>query len=1584
MGASFWEKLLDAHINVSNIGRVLLAGMQHQQQEVAWRSAAALSHIVAMPGCPVVSLIDSVTMTQMLRLIRECNVLSTQKEVDMADGASESPQDFDRGAQQELSAVILSNLSKLLHVHGFSGQAEIVAALIDVLGEVARSPYASGHAASAAYSALLELLLPAHGNVRETAASVLRQLMPGLLGLAVPGADGGNIPAQRSAAAIRSGIIGFAKAAISASDECRDAVAALARYVVLKAPDKADYRSCAVDCAIQLMADLPITDRNNFVIFTARLSRTAKVVHRMLAVELAPALIRSFADPFNPANAIMPLPQSEGPSGTPARNQFPGTPASSAATPASSLGISTATAGEQTESRGLLDTAATAAPSLAEDASPAPCGTICVALLLQRCSDKSAAVRAKALANLAAVVHDMLSSRQGSDPTTMLHCRQALVLASSVRMQHPLSNTPAIITPPAVTPAAADEPGATPLADTPQPPNSVSASGAPFVQKKRAGLHRALLESAFHAAANQGAQLDLDVKALTGLARKRCSDEKAGVRKAAAQLLEGLLLLRASGAGGAPIVLPSPPDVAVVQAAAADSLASPHPTTLFLHGLTSFSFCVLLLFSISQTVPHMPVSVRKAALGVSSGLLRALPQEASLAQLWVAAALPLVRDVEASLQEQLLDSFHEFIIAPAVAMGKNAEAAARLAPLLAALAENSGAVGVCLSRACAQLRVKKRLRADKVAAAMQTIISQQGMATEAVSGAWLLLAEVSAQDPSAPSWEFLQDAWERVKAGGAQGGRDKDGALLLRVIAHAAGRFPPAQAAALAGDLLKAVRAFTLSPGLAAAHVLALDQLSAAGSPGSRADGWARGVLAACEQHLGRFVDACGNGKVAASDDTASADWQTMTAIFTAGEVVLLRQAKPSGRLVVLVQALTAPKLATLESTPSSVPAPIQAHAWVALGKVCLTDEATAKKCLPRFIQELGRATNPAVRNNIMVALTDLTVQYTALVDAQVPRLAACLADPHELVRRQTLALLASLLSRDYVKWRGHLFHRFLRALVDDSARVRSLAEYLLADTLSTKAPLLAYNHFVEAVFVLNECRAGLQASGPLEEPLSQAPGSEEAAGAFSLAGPASRGKRDTIYRALLRRMAPEHKFATAARLCSEVLSGFAEGTLPLDSAAEVLRDALNILASKDIKVVGARGAAAAEEEEASGGPGAAVRAEGAAKGRLVGAMMKKYLGEGMVPVLLELKRCLEAARHPLLGDLLAAFRALLRDHKNEIQDILGDDKQLAQEILYDLKHDPPAAAAATKPAGAAAESPRQRVAEAAQRPVRQQRGASRLAQQSFGTPAPQGTVRLPNQKIQGLPAGVHASTPVAAEVLRSSATPAAAAGASAGRPARPPGGMLPHTTPGPGRTPASAQRPGHPQTGPDRQPMQTMVSTPASAGLALGRTPASRGRYSPADFKTPGSQRQPNGSMQSPGVSAGGGTPSMSVPRVRTSSKARPSRLRPGNPATPTVQQDEGPAANDDEDEGENWDVNRPADINLPSPERVDKVSKEWNIAEDTWKGGKGAKKTAPSATKLAAAAQLTQVQQLMEGEVTAAPKAGERPQRKRKITTN
>ena len=61
----------------------------------------------------------------------------------------------------------------------------------------------------------------------------------------------------------------------------------------------------------------------------------------------------------------------------------------------------------------------------------------------------------------------------------------------------------------------------------------------------------------------------------------------------------------------------------------------------------------------------MQVSVRKAALGVMAALLKAFPDQAALAQLWVTSALPMVRDVEASVQEQLLDHLHTFLMVPA-------------------------------------------------------------------------------------------------------------------------------------------------------------------------------------------------------------------------------------------------------------------------------------------------------------------------------------------------------------------------------------------------------------------------------------------------------------------------------------------------------------------------------------------------------------------------------------------------------------------------------------------------------------------------------------------------------------------------------------------------------------------------------------------------------------------------------------------------------------------------------------------------------------------------------------------------------
>ena len=56
--------------------------------------------------------------------------------------------------------------------------------------------------------------------------------------------------------------------------------------------------------------------------------------------------------------------------------------------------------------------------------------------------------------------------------------------------------------------------------------------------------------------------------------------------------------------------------------------------------------------------------------------------------------------------------------------------------------------------------------------------------------------------------------------------------------------------------------------------------------------------------------------------------------------------------------------------------------------------------------------------------------------------------------------------------------------------------------------------------------------------------------------------------RSLLKHMAPEHRFATSAKLCSEVLGGVVDGLLSMPACEEVLGDALRILASPHMKVL--------------------------------------------------------------------------------------------------------------------------------------------------------------------------------------------------------------------------------------------------------------------------------------------------------------------------------------------------------------------------------------------------------------------------------
>lgn len=77
------------------------------------------------------------------------------------------------------------------------------------------------------------------------------------------------------------------------------------------------------------------------------------------------------------------------------------------------------------------------------------------------------------------------------------------------------------------------------------------------------------------------------------------------------------------------------------------------------------------------------------------------------------------------------------------------------------------------------------------------------------------------------------------------------------------------------------------------------------------------------------------------------------------------------------------------------------------------------------------------------------------------------------------------------------------------------------------------------------------------------------------------------------------------------------------------------------------------------------------AKGRAITQAVRKGLIQNTIPIFIELKRLLESKNSPLTGSLMDCLRVLLKDYKNEIEEMLVADKQLQKELVYDMqKHE--------------------------------------------------------------------------------------------------------------------------------------------------------------------------------------------------------------------------------------------------------------------------------------------------------------------------
>ncbi|XP_063400127.1 condensin-2 complex subunit D3-L-like [Mytilus trossulus] len=716
------------------------------------------------------------------------------------------------------------------------------------------------------------------------------------------------------------------------------------------------------------------------------------------------------------------------------------------------------------------------------------------------------------------------------------------------------------------------------------------------------------------------------------------------------------------------------------------------------------------------------LSVRKQSMQSLTDLLLDFPTEKPLQKSWLEGVMPLVIDRETTLQEKCMDQLEEIILHNIVPLKRMTNESHRLAWDVLNIMTRSESVDLrkYLQKACRHWSRQGKIKATLISN-LQTHVN-----TDNNEVAWMLLAELA---PAVPKMchGFVIEYWEQQ----AHTSDETDYSTLQRVLsvmACSAKFFPEDKRDRLIDYLRNRLLQFNSPPELISITIETLSKLceskAEATNKRSEKDAWCVDLLKACDTYLSHVI-------LEEYVDPINED-MVVRHLFTLGEIAQICPAKTPKRIFLIVQSMIAAPCISAPASHGSVNISsgstessensekttrassrastrtstgsvgstedhtdltqktqlrfsqqtqgfsqiqltqafsqfqgskmsnrIRAFAFIALGKLCLQNPDLAKKCVAALARELETCKDPTIRNNVVIIMCDLCVRYTTTADRYVSNIAACLKDESPLVRKQTLTLFTRLLQEDFLKWKGVLFFRFIMTLLDSNKEIADFAEFCLVHLLMQRHPTMFFQHFLECIFHFNAYED--------HATFNKFPQNEKEKRMFCLNGDHNASKRLKLYLFMLEYMTDEHRFQMTAKMAQEILGGVVDGIIPLnDKSSVLLKDTLAILSSKEIKLSSLR--AKPQDEMAGDDEERAAVVMAVAKKTLITQVVKKNVIENIVPIVVSLKHMLEQQRSPVLKDLMMYLRELLKDYKNEVQEILSADKQLATEIEFDLR----------------------------------------------------------------------------------------------------------------------------------------------------------------------------------------------------------------------------------------------------------------------------------------------------------------------------
>lgn len=342
----------------------------------------------------------------------------------------------------------------------------------------------------------------------------------------------------------------------------------------------------------------------------------------------------------------------------------------------------------------------------------------------------------------------------------------------------------------------------------------------------------------------------------------------------------------------------------------------------------------------------------------------------------------------------------------------------------------------------------------------------------------------------------------------------------------------------------------------------------------------------------------------------------------------------------------------------------VKAVSIVALGKVCLQDHFIAKKYAIVFAHVLKEDSKPSVKINAMAALTDLCVRFTSVVEDNLGDMCVMLKDKDVQVRTHSLKLILQLIQEDYLKPKGALFFYLLIMLRDPVISVREIIQAFFTNMLLKRNASIMCHYFIQAIYFFNDYLG----SGSFNKRRLTA----KERMVFSMAGVTNFYDRGQIYKYMLSNMRDDHRFKLSNRICSDILDAVTKRKIPLDRmGVSILKDALFALACDEMRLENLRKVdddASVKESDEVGDIGGGEAVLGIAKKVFISQIVKANYVESIVPTITKLKRMLAALKSPLVRDLMICLRELMKDFKNEINDIFHSDPEIAAEIALDLK----------------------------------------------------------------------------------------------------------------------------------------------------------------------------------------------------------------------------------------------------------------------------------------------------------------------------